>query len=223
MANPWATVRLSSVLYLSSCSSGDKRNLILPDPPDPQAQLSQVQYPPLSPSLPSSNRLKVSVSSTDYASSLSSSPTGQKRSAAGPLSTNAATSSIDTEMELVGASLADPTSTSETTVARSTVKVRDNHSENFTVLPPKSSSPIQTNRTSSSSLPNPNPILPLPSSATTSSPELEAPSQTHVLSGPIPSSSSHPPPVNPTTSFPKPTLVEKSEDLRISLFKDLLM
>ncbi|CAN6868341.1 unnamed protein product [Brassica oleracea] len=183
MANPWATVRLSSVLYLSSCSSGDKRNLILPDPPDPQAQLSQVQYPPLSPSLPSSNRLKVSVSSTDYASSLSSSPTGQKRSAAGPLSTNAATS--------------NPTSTSETTVARSTVKVRDNHSENFTVLPPKSSSPIQTNRTSSSSLPNPNPILPLPSSATTSSPELEAPSQTHVLSGPIPSSSSHPPPKNP--------------------------
>ncbi|CAF1749341.1 hypothetical protein HID58_087157 [Brassica napus] len=98
MANPWATVRLSSVLSLSSCSSGDKRNLIPQDPPDLQAQLSQVQYPRLSPSLPSSNRSKVSVSSTDSASSLSSSPTGQKRSAA------------------------DPTSTSETTVARSTVK-----------------------------------------------------------------------------------------------------
>lgn len=97
MANPWATVRLSSVLSLSSCSSGDKRNLIPQDPPDLQAQLSQVQYPRLSPSLPSSNRSKVSVSSTDSASSLSSSPTGQKRSAAGPLSTNAATSSIDTE------------------------------------------------------------------------------------------------------------------------------
>ncbi|KAF3529059.1 hypothetical protein DY000_02043039 [Brassica cretica] len=181
MANPWATVRLSSVLSLSSCSSGDKRNLIPPDPPDPQAQLSQVQYPRLSPSLPSSNRSKVSVPSTDSASSLSSSPTGKS-----------ALLLVLSQLMLL-----------------------------LVVLILKWN--CQTNRASSPSLPNLNPILPLPSSATTSSPELEAPSQTLVLSDSIPSSSSPPPAVNPTTSLPKPTLVEKSEDLRISLFKDLLM
>ena len=159
MSNPWATGSRSSASPPSSCTTGDKRNLIPPDPPDPLSHLPLAQYPPLSPTIPS-RRSRAIASST--VAPLLSTPTVQQISA-GLSTTDIAPCNVDTEMVLESASIVDPQTRSEATVDNAIVRqpqttttvasstdLPNTSSETFTVLPPKPTSPIQTNKASSS-------------------------------------------------------------------------
>ncbi|KAF3598678.1 hypothetical protein F2Q69_00038346 [Brassica cretica] len=207
MSNPWATVSRSSASPPSSCTTGDKRNLIPPDPPDPLSHLPLAQYPLLSPTIPS-RRSRAIVFST--VAPLLSTPTVQQISA-GLSTTDIAPCNVDTEMILENASIVDPQTRSEatvdntiapqpqtTTTVASSTDLTNTSSETFTVLPPKPTSPIQTNKTSSST-PTVASVCsdaaPLPSEKTTAPPPLafDRP-QTFV---------------KPLPLTPNPTLVEK--------------
>ncbi|XP_013633608.1 PREDICTED: mucin-17-like [Brassica oleracea var. oleracea] len=207
MSNPWATVSRSSASLPSSCTTGDKRNLIPPDPPDPLSHLPLAQYPPLSPTIPSRRSRAIAFSTV---APLLSTPTVQQISA-GFSTTDIAPCNVDTEMILENASIVDPQTRSEatvdntialqpqtTTTVASSTDLTNTSSETFTVLPPKPTSPIQTNKTSSST-PTVTSVCsdaaPLPSEKTTAPPPLafDRP-QTFVKPLPLP---------------PNPTLVEK--------------
>ncbi|KAF3487936.1 hypothetical protein F2Q69_00056323 [Brassica cretica] len=134
--------RLASASPPSSSSTGDKRNLIPPDPPDPLPTLSLELFPVLSPTTSSKrlNRTRVSVLSTESSPHSPSNQTVQQPSAVGPSLT------ADTEMELEIVSGSVPNPRSETTVAGSVTDAHSNSTVNLTVLPPKTSSPLQTNK-----------------------------------------------------------------------------
>lgn len=142
MSNPWDLSRLASASPPSSSSTGDKRNLIPPDPPDPTPTLSLELFPVLSPTTSSKrlNRTRGSVLSTESSPFSHSNQTAQQPSVAGPSLT------ADTEMELEIVSGSVPSPRSETTVAGSVTDAHSNSTVNLTVLPPKTSSPLQTNK-----------------------------------------------------------------------------
>ncbi|CAN7106549.1 unnamed protein product, partial [Brassica rapa subsp. narinosa] len=97
MSNPWTTGSRSSASPPSSCTTGDKRNLIPPDPPDPLSHLPLAQYPPLSPTIPSRRSRAIAFSTV---APLLSTPTVQQISA-GLSATDIAPCNVDTEMQLV--------------------------------------------------------------------------------------------------------------------------
>ncbi|CAH8385177.1 unnamed protein product [Eruca vesicaria subsp. sativa] len=194
MLNPWDLGRRASASPPSSITTGDKRNLIPPDPPDPQSQLPLSQFPILSPIVPSKrfNRSKASVILTDSVTPTKSTPTVQQPSAG-------RSSPVDTEMELEIVYGTVPTSRSETTVPNSG-SVQENTttlSENLTILPPKSSSPLQTNKACSNNHTPPsldNSQLPPPTVA--AAPLAAAPSPSiPVVTDPNPSLPSTTPPL----------------------------
>ncbi|CAN7032307.1 unnamed protein product, partial [Brassica rapa subsp. trilocularis] len=148
MSNPWSRNHRASALLPPPLTSGDDRNSIPPLPPDPP---DLVQYPPLSPSIsvtPQTSRrsslLLPAASPLEPASSVSDSETP------------------DTEMILVDSTavVLGPTENSTTLVvsrSEGTVATRSENTiavktstENYTILKPKFSSPLHTNRASSS-------------------------------------------------------------------------
>ncbi|CAF2060744.1 unnamed protein product, partial [Brassica napus] len=134
MSNPWATGSRSSASPPSSCTSGDKRNLIPPDPPDPLSHLPLAQYPPLFPTIPS-RRSRAIASST--VAPLLSTPTVQQISAS-LSSTDIAPYNIDTEMVFVFSDAA-PLPSEQTTTPPPPTSVRPQTSVN---PPPLPSNPI---------------------------------------------------------------------------------
>ena len=207
MSNPWATGSRSSASPPSSCTIGDKRNLIPPDPPDPLFHLSLAQYPLLSPTIPSRRSRAIAFSTV---APLLSTPTVQQISA-GLSTTDIAPCNVDTEMVLENASIVDPQTRSEatvdntialqpqtTTTVASSTDLSNTSSETFTVLPPKSTSPIQTNKASS--------LTPTVASVCSDAAPLH-PEKNHCpppLAFDRPQTSVKPPPLPPN-----PTLVEK--------------
>ncbi|KAG5415935.1 hypothetical protein IGI04_003502 [Brassica rapa subsp. trilocularis] len=200
MSNPWASAHCASALFPSTLAAGEEPSLIPPRPPDPpdpasaSPRLSLAHYPPLSPNNPTARALASPSSNT------------KARSITSPSSANQLPSPTDTEMDYV-----DPSSVSETRsdLPRSVTTVDSNPTtENFTTLPPKSSSPLHTNKASN-----------LPSNPKTGDSNSPSPSfpekQTEPLSAPFLAS----PPLaqrsktQPTP--PKPSLVE-----RIRRFED---
>ncbi|KAJ4875602.1 protein enabled-like protein [Raphanus sativus] len=140
-----------------------------PDPPDPTSSLSPVQFPPLSSSKTTGSRL---ISSLKVGSEASKS-----FSTAGAPLLQFEPKVCETPANEHTAENASETITPDSQTSRSTVTstVQPSQTEtsfqNFKILPPKSSSPINTNKasTSFSSLPPPTSRNPAPPPAVTSS------------------------------------------------------
>ncbi|KAG5398911.1 hypothetical protein IGI04_020725, partial [Brassica rapa subsp. trilocularis] len=142
MANPWFPANSASALSPPLLTPGDRRFLAPPDPPDPDPDnpLSLARFPPLN--SPSSLTSKSSKTSRTLLQSCS--VTAPKSSSVPPTeSFNGKTST---------SAISDPV------LPRSGNTVPN--FDNFKILPPKTSSPIHTNRAS-----NPLPKLPPPSEA----------------------------------------------------------
>ncbi|XP_022547417.2 pollen-specific leucine-rich repeat extensin-like protein 1 isoform X1 [Brassica napus] len=200
MSNPWASAHCASALFPSTLAAGEEPSLIPPRPPDPpdpasaSPRLSLTHYPPLSPNNPTARALASPSSNT------------KARSITSPSTANRLSSPTDTEMDCV-----DPSSVSETRsdLPRSVTTADSNPStENFTTLPPRSSSPLHTNN--ASNLPS-NPNTGDSNSPFPSFPEkqTEPPSAPILDSPPLAQGSK----TQPTP--PKPSLVE-----RIRRFED---
>lgn len=190
MSNPWASAHCASALFPSSLAVGEELLRVPPRPPDlpDPVNLSLTHYPPLSP-----------VTSTVRASASSSS----KARPTSPTVSLESSHPTDTEMILADHSGAPQTTESESLgseVTVATVATVAETLENFTVLPPKTRSPLHTNKASAiSSNPSP-PTIPIPLD-----PAIDNPSE-------------NPPPVQTNSNQnppPQPSLVE-----RIRRFED---
>nr|VDD54901.1 unnamed protein product [Brassica oleracea] len=208
MSNPWSRNHRASALFPPPLTTGDDRNSVPPLPADPQ---DLAQYLPLSPSIsvtPQSSRHSPSISVTPQSSRYSPLPTA----AIVPQVT--ASSPPDTEMVMVDktAVVLDPTEISTmSNVAGSKSTVADKVStENYTILKPKFSSALHTNRASSS------PLAPLkPTSSTSpqkstenlfanSAPILPPPATNKLQQSPHPISEQAPTPFQPSYQNPNP-------------------
>lgn len=229
MQSVWNVPGKASALNPPSFTSGepDPPPPIPPDPPDPSSPLSPVQFPPLSSaqltgSKPFSSQ-KVGFKSWKNSSTAVAS--GSRPVHSESTSTTAVPVTQTTDVKTSKVTISDskkPRSTVSTTVQN---QASEKNSQNFLTFPPKSSSPILTNKASSSSAPqtvlDQNPSLnPNPSSNPTSPrlPPLAAepvpslPAQPSVTSDPILPPPLLPPPILPppvTDSTKGPTLVEK--------------
>ncbi|WZZ47286.1 hypothetical protein YC2023_043545 [Brassica napus] len=160
MSNPWATGSRSSASPPSSCTTGDKRNLIPPDPPDPLSHLPLAQYPPLSPTIPSRRSRAIAFSTV---APLLSTPIVQQISA-GLSTTDIAPCNVDTEM-----APPPPAPRTKTPPATKEPPVPNHHHSSQSKSTAKPSAKITPK--------NPTPINPpsaLPSATTTPSPKLSS-------------------------------------------------
>ncbi|KAL0730877.1 hypothetical protein Bca4012_026971 [Brassica carinata] len=142
----WASVHCASALFPSSLAIGEEQNHAPPhppDPPDPVTHLFFAQYLPLSP--------------VSTVRSLAS--TCSKARPASQISTVSKETSSPTNTEMVFIDSCIPQSTRSES-PRSEVTVAETL-ENFTVFPPKTSSPLLTDKASAPSL------IPLPSPSST--------------------------------------------------------
>lgn len=210
MENCWFPGNSASVLNPPSLAAGDNRLLIPPlppDPPDPDPSnpLSLARFPPLNSPAPKSPK---NFRGPPRAPSQSSSgKASRSKPSAGKVVTAAPLTPVVSESSISG-------SGSQNTVHLAL--------EKFKILPPKNSSPIQTNRASKPLL-NPPPLAPLPlqtsSSVTVSSSQpsvVPSSSQPSVVPStpplnPVPPPSSSPSHQHPLPShpLPKPPLVER--------------
>lgn len=197
MANPWFPSGSAPVFIpplATACDSQDPVPSLPPEPPDPPNPFPLSSYPPLSSSSPSSARsLPNTTSSTSpvvLVPTLSHSSTVGEALVPSPPSLTPQTRSITTVQNC----------RSETTVASTHV------ADNYVVLQPRLSSPIQTNKATT---PNPNlnpPSLPSPKP---NHPSLPVPS----LLGPNPPSLNHSLPEAPSTLVEK---LRKAHDKTLS-------
>ena len=134
MLNKWLPINRASAVVPPFLTAGDGRNPILPDPPD------LAQYPPLSPSILSSSK-----TSTKPITSISPKNPSKCYTAPDPQA------AISTDVEMT---TSDSTTQILGSVPPNSPDLRSG-SGNFTVLKPKNSSPLQTNRASSSRTPVP--------------------------------------------------------------------
>lgn len=193
MANPWFPSNSASALSPSLLTPGDSRLLAPPDPPDldPDNPLSLSRFPPLN--SPVSLAQKSHKTSRPLLSSVSES--------ASKSSCPSSTPSLSAGMSKNSTSVASGSTFSG---SRNTV----HESLNFKILPPKSSSPIQTNRASSYVPPppilhlNPNPEI-IPSNP---NPKIIPP----VPSVPVSTSTQNPPIVTNPAFNPAPASLKPS-------------
>lgn len=134
MQSKWLPINQAFAVIPPSLTTGDGRNPILPDPPDPP---DPIQYPPLSPSIPSSSK----TSTKPITSSSLKNPSNRYTA---PVLQEAAITDVeiaisDSTVQISGSALSN-----------SQPSKSNSGSENYNVMPPKKSSPLQTNRTSSS-------------------------------------------------------------------------
>ncbi|CAH8302916.1 unnamed protein product [Eruca vesicaria subsp. sativa] len=138
MANPWFPPHNASVLSPQQLTSGASLlpdPPVPPDPPDPTNPLSLARFPPLNSLSPKSLRTP----------SQTAKPSRPALKSSIPLTATGVASA---------GSVSDSTVFSGSKISRSGNTV-SNTFENFKILPPKNSSPIQTNRALSSSPINP--------------------------------------------------------------------
>uniref|UniRef100_M4CGZ6 DUF4283 domain-containing protein n=1 Tax=Brassica campestris TaxID=3711 RepID=M4CGZ6_BRACM len=134
MSNPWASGLRASALFPSSLAAGKEQSHIPPhppDPPDPKSQLSVLQFPPLSPKVLTVRTLAVS---TKDRSTL-------------PVPTVSTETTTSTDIEMLASDLSSQNQEIGSEIPRSVITFEPNpQTKNFTVLPPKTSSPLHTNK-----------------------------------------------------------------------------
>lgn len=129
MANPWFPSNCASVLSPQRLTPGESPLPDPPDPPDPDNPLSLARFPPLSSPSPKSSRASVQTALSSRAALKSPNP---------PTATGLASAGqVSDSTVLSGSGFPRSGSTVPKTMG------------NFKVLPPKNSSPMQTNKASS--------------------------------------------------------------------------
>ncbi|KAF3605195.1 hypothetical protein DY000_02047654 [Brassica cretica] len=134
MSSLWASGLRASALFPSSLAASKEQSHIPPhppDPPDPKSQLSVLQFPPLSPKVPTARTLAVS---TKARSTL-------------PVPTVSTETTTSTDIEMLASDLSSQNQGTRSEIPRSVITFEPNpQTKNFTVLPPKISSPLHTNK-----------------------------------------------------------------------------
>ncbi|KAF8105941.1 hypothetical protein N665_0151s0034 [Sinapis alba] len=164
MVNPWFPSGSAPVFIPSLATVGDSQDPVPPLPPDPPDPFPLTSYPPLSSPSPKPSRHLLASSSSS--SSVVLAPGSSSYVSTGELAVTTPSSPIPQTGSVITVHDCRPKST----VARPLA------AENLLVIPPKSTSPIQTNSASC-------PLLPLPSQTLTPVlPSHNPPSPTHPAS-----------------------------------------
>ncbi|KAF3517073.1 hypothetical protein DY000_02062952 [Brassica cretica] len=163
MQTVWNVPGRASGVNPSVFASGEPPPTLPPDPPDPTSPLSPVNFPTLTETTTNTVLYGSSRKGTrkeSRSSHLTASSTDKRKVA----STSSETTSMEIELETqtLSTNATIPESRSETATVQST-NSETNLIQNLTIIPPKNSSPIQTNKASSATLPSfPPPLLPPP-------------------------------------------------------------
>lgn len=161
MQTVWNVPGRASGVNPPAFASGEPPPTLPHDPPDPTSPLSPVNFPTLTETTTNTVLYGSSRKGTrteSRSSHLTASSTDKRKVA----TTSSETTSMEIELETQTLSInaTIPENRSETATVQST-NSETNLIQNLTIIPPKNSSPIQTNKASSATLPSfPPPLLP---------------------------------------------------------------